>query len=585
MSAAANGGCAPDRTEQPNNARASRASAPRGEPEQTRTRPPRSRRLRRAAWRGLQAGCALVVLAELALLIAVVAFPYPVGLLDPARGGPLLVEDRHGNPLASLPGERGPARERWVPLDRIPSHALLTLVASEDARFFAHRGVDPVGIVRAVWLNLRADGTRYGGSTLTMQLVRMVHSEGKPRTLPRKLREAVLALRLERALDKRAILEQYLNRAPFGNGAYGIEAAARTYFGKPAASLSVGEATLLAVLPRGPRTYDPLRHEARALRRRAHLLALLVARGELGREEAARASAQRLALGYHAPPFRAPHFVRYAVSTLPAEVRRRGGTVRTTLDLPLQTLLERRLAEHVASLRAERVGQAGLVLLDTASGEVRAMVGSAGFETEAGQVNIVTRRRHPGSVLKPFVYALALEAGDTPATIAYDIHDVPSRYRVLRVTQPERGPVRYREALAGSYNLAAVHVLERVGEARLLTRLREAGVGPLAGGADDYGLRLALGSAKVRLLDLASAYGFLARCARSVTPMGASGSRGRGASASSSRPRWRGRRWTCSRTRTRGAPPSARSSRSICPSRSRPRPGPRAASPTRSRSA
>jgi penicillin-binding protein 1C len=474
---------------------------------------------RRGLWLGFQACCSLVVLAELVLLVAVVAFPYPVELLEPSRGGPLLVEDRHGNLLASLPGARGPARERWVSLDRIPSHALLTLIASEDARFFEHRGVDPVGIARAAWLNLRGDGGRFGGSTITMQLVRMVHSEGRPRTLSLKLHEAVLALRLERALDKRAILEQYLNRAPFGNGAHGIEAAARTYFGKPAASLSVGEATLLAVLPRGPSLYDPLRHEARALRRRAHLLALLVARGAIGREEAARASAQRLALGYHAPPFLAPHFVRYAVSTLPEEVRRQGGTLRTTLDLPLQTLLERRLAEHVAALRAERLGQAGLVVLDTESGEVRAMVGSAGFDSEAGQVNIVTRRRHPGSVLKPFVYALALEAGDTPATIALDIHDVPSRYRVRRVTQPERGPVRYREALAGSYNLAAVHVLERVTEARLVTRLREAGVGPLAGGADAYGLRLALGAAKVRLLDLASAYGFLAREGRVVPPL------------------------------------------------------------------
>jgi penicillin-binding protein 1C len=140
------------------------------------------------------------------------------------------------------------------------------------------------------------------------------------------------------------------------------------------------------------------------------------------------------------------------------------------------------------------------------------MVGSVAHGgAGGGQINITTWRRHPGSALKPFVYAQAIERGDSPATIAYDIHDVPSAYRVVKLTQPERGPVRYREALAGSYNLAAVHTLERVGVENLLTTLRRAGVGPLAGRPDDYGLRLALGSAEVRLLDLASAYGFLVR--------------------------------------------------------------------------
>jgi len=169
------------------------------------------------------------------------------------------------------------------------------------------------------------------------------------------------------------------------------------------------------------------------------------------------------------------------------------------------------VSEHVASLAHRNLDQAGVLVLDTGSGQVRAMVGSAAYGGAAGQLNITTWRRHPGSALKPFVYALAIEAGDSPASIAYDIHDVPSRYRVDRLTQPERGPVRYREALAGSYNLAAVHTLEKVGVERMMTVLRWAGVGPLAGTAEDYGLRLALGSAQVRLIDLASAYGFVAR--------------------------------------------------------------------------
>ena len=145
-----------------------------------------------------------------------------------------------------------------------------------------------------------------------------------------------------------------------------------------------------------------------------------------------------------------------------------------------------------------------MVVLDTGSGEVLAMVGSPGFAREDGQLNITVRRRHPGSALKPFVYALALEQGDSPASIAYDVHDVPSRYKVKKVTQAEHGPVRYREALAGSYNLAAVHVLERVGEERLVSRLRKAGVGAVPGDPAEYGLRLALGATRVRLVDLAA---------------------------------------------------------------------------------
>jgi penicillin-binding protein 1C len=212
--------------------------------------------------------------------------------------------------------------------------------------------------------------------------------------------------------------------------------------------------------------------------------------------------------------------VDWVLADLPADIKARGGVVRTTLDLALEEELEHRLGEHVADLRSRDLHQAGVVVLDTATGAVRAMVGSAGFDAALGQVNIAARRRHPGSALKPFIYALAIEAGDTPASIAMDVADVPSAYRVAKVTQPEHGPVRYREALAGSYNLAAVHVLEKVGVNRLLSKLREAGLPDLDGAPDDYGLRLALGSARVRLVDLAAAYGFLGRGGTVTRPSG-----------------------------------------------------------------
>jgi penicillin-binding protein 1C len=474
------------------------------------------RRIARAAWRwtvrGLVAGVVSIAVGALALAIAVHGWDYDVERLSPDRGGPLVLVDRHGVEVTRVPGEDG--RDEWVALDRVPALAVATLLVSEDDRFYEHGGVDLGGIGRAAWLNARERRVGYGGSTITMQLVWMLHSRGEPRTLRNKIGESVLAMRVERAVDKQTILEQYVNRAYFGNGATGIEAAARLYFGKPAAALSAGEATLLAVLPRAPTAYDPVRRLDAALRRREHVFALLARHGVLSAAEIERARAQPIAPALHRPARLAPHFAAWAAGTLPADVRARGGVVTTTIDLALQRRLEEIVREHVASLAHRNLDQAGMVVLDTRSAEVLAMIGSVDPDGPGGQINITTWRRHPGSALKPFVYAAAIERGDSPASIAMDIHDVPSAYRVVGLTQPERGPVRYREALAGSYNLAAVHTLEKVGVERMLTAMRAAGIGPLEGNPDDYGLRLALGSAQVRLLDVAAAYGFMARGGR-----------------------------------------------------------------------
>lgn len=445
-----------------------------------------------------------------AVLFAVYAFSYPADTLAPDRGGPLVIVDRHGQVLRSVPSADGrPGRQNWVSLDQVPSAVLLTVIASEDERFYRHRGVDGLGIARATWLNLKGGRVSYGGSTITMQLARMLHSAGQARTLKNKVKEAVLAMRMERAVDKKTILETYLNRAYYGNGAYGIEAAARLYFNKPAIGLSLAEATLLAVIPRAPGAYDPIKHLSATVRRRDYIIDMLIQRDLISDDIARHIRTQPVSPTLHPPPFFAGHFTDWVLTTLPPEVRARGGVVHTTLDLNLQLLLERRALEHVEGLRARNMQQAGVVVLDTQTGEVLAMVGSADYHGPDGQINIVTRRRHPGSALKPFVYALAIERGDDPASIAFDIHSDEPDFRVVNQTQPERGPVRYREALAGSYNMAAVDVLRRVGVARLMSLLREAGVGELSGSPDEYGLRLALGSAKVRLLDLASGYRFL----------------------------------------------------------------------------
>ncbi len=452
----------------------------------------------------------LAALAVEALIVVLVVWP-----LDPAQlrdaGTPLVIVDRHGSVLASVPAPGGrPDVDHWVPLSDVPSVAVAALIESEDHGFWDHRGVDGRGLARAAWLDVRAGRAAYGGSTLTMQVARLVYTQGEPRGLTRKLRETVQALRIERALSKREILEQWLNRAYFGNGAWGIDAAAHTYFGKPAAALSTGEVVLLVCLPRAPTAYDPIERPAAARARRDRVLELMVRRGALAADEAARARAQTLVVRLHRPAARAPHFVRWVIDGLPREVAARGGVVRTTLDGRLQDVLERRAAEHVHALAGTNVDQAGLVVLDTATGEILAWLGTADPEAAGGAIDMVTRRRHPGSVLKPFVYAAAIEAGDLPSTVAYDVRDVSPDYFVAEGGH-EHGPTRYREALGSSYNFAAVHALERAGVTRVMTALRMAGVAALPGTPDDYGLRLALGAAKVRLIDLAAGYGFAVR--------------------------------------------------------------------------
>jgi penicillin-binding protein 1C len=445
-------------------------------------------------------------------IIAVLVWPYDEDDLI-ATAEPLVVLDVRGEEIATLPAI-GIDRTRWMPLGRVPTIAVSAVVESEDARFWDHGGVDGLGLARALWLNVR--GGRYGGSTLTMQLSRILISNGEPRSVGNKAREMMLALRIERAVDKHTILEQWLNRAYFGNGQVGFDAAARFYFGKPATALSDAEALTIAVIPRAPTGYDPLKHLDATLRRRDYVLQMLVERGAVSADAADAIKATPLAIARHDAINRAPHFVGFVVDQLPADVRRAGGRVHTTLDLQLQRTLQRRVSEQVAQLSHLHLQQAGLVVMDTESTGIRAMVGSTGWSAPGGQINLTTRRRNPGSALKPFVYATAIERGDSPATIAWDIKDVTGDY--FAPSGVEHGPVRYREALASSYNFAAVDVLERIGVARLMTTMRTAGVAELPGAPNDYGLRLALGAAKVRLVDLTASYGFLVKDGKVGTP-------------------------------------------------------------------
>ncbi|MBA3556514.1 MAG: transglycosylase domain-containing protein, partial [Gemmatimonadales bacterium] len=288
--------------------------------------------------------------------------PLPHGLLDSSPAPGLLLQDRRGGELRTTRSNDG-SRRRWVSLTEMDPDLIAAFLATEDRRFYRHHGVDLRAAVRALATNQRAGRMVSGGSTITMQVARMLRPAA--RDWGGKLRQVTWALRLERHLDKHAILEQWLNRAYFGNGQVGFDAAARFYFGKSATALSDAEALTLAVIPRAPTGYDPLKHLDATLRRRDYVLQMLVARGAVSTDEAATIRATPLALARHDSINHAPHFVAYAVEQLPADVRAAGGRMHTTLDLQLQRTLQRRVTEQVAQLSHMHLQQAGVIVMDT----------------------------------------------------------------------------------------------------------------------------------------------------------------------------------------------------------------------------
>ncbi len=431
----------------------------------------------------------------------------PAGLLD--TGMPVVtLEDRFGRELRTtrtLDGSRG----GWLPLDRMDADLIAAFLAAEDHRFHRHSGVDLRALARAGWTNLKSGQVVSGGSTITMQLARMLRPS--PRTLLGKSRQMLWALRLERHLTKPAILEQYLNRVPLGQGAVGVQAASALYFGAAASDLSLGQAALLAGLARAPSGNNPLVSSSRARLRRAQPLERLVRLGFATPTAAERAAAEPLLRRQRAAPFLAPHFTTRILSWAERQGLQPAGTLRTSLDLALQTELEREVRHAVETLADRGARHAAAVVLDNRSGEILAWVGSPDFWADtAGQVDMVLSARQPGSALKPFLYALAFDRGATPASVLPDIARVyqtgTGPYRPRNYDRRFHGPVRAREALGSSYNVPAVELASRLGVGSLLHVLRGAGFASLGRSADHYGLGLALGNGDIALLELANGY-------------------------------------------------------------------------------
>ncbi len=468
--------------------------------------------------------------------------PSPESLAARASPSTTKILDRNGNLLYEVLDPRSGRRTR-VRLNALPAHLIGAIVAVEDARFYEHSGVDPVGVARAAWQGWRAGGIVSGGSTITQQLARlllMTPDERESRTALRKVREMALAVRLTSLYDKDALLEMYLNEVYFGEMSYGVEAAAQTYFGKPASQVDLAEAALLAGLIQSPAAYDPLVYVDAARARQQVVLGLMERDGVLSQAEAESARYEPLHfVGRTSEGLKAPHFVAYVRGLLESaygsEAVNAGGlVVTTTLDIDLQRAAETSIAQQLADLqrRTTQGGEpdrnlhdAALVALDVVSGEVLAMVGSADYADESidGAVNVALALRQPGSSIKPLTYAAAFDRGLTPATV---VADVPAAfltkegnlYSPLNYDQQWHGPMSLRQALATSSNMVAVRVLDTIGIPALVETARALGISTFSD-PDRFGLALTLGGGEVTLLELTGAYAGLAHVGVAAAPI------------------------------------------------------------------
>ena len=471
--------------------------------------------------------------------------------------------DRNGQVLYEILDPQA-GRRRYRPLNEISPYMIAATIATEDKNFYMNPGFDPIAIVRAFWQNYTTGEVVSGASTITQQLARALlfsPEERAARTYERKLREIILAAEITRRYSKDEILELYLNEVYYGNLAYGVEAAAQTYFHTTADKLTLSQAAFLAGLPQAPAVYDIHTNREATLARARQVLALMY---EVSQEQGcievsvsphpicvtaddiAQAAAELEVYDFPRPSFdiRYPHWVMYVRQLLEERygaqaLYRSGFTVYTTLDPQLQDAAQAAAREQVQALaEAHHVTNAAVVVLRPSTGEILALVGSVDFYDESidGQVNMALAPRQPGSTMKPFTYTAAFEKGWTPATLIWDVpsefppsgdpNDPRPPYKPVNYDGRFHGPVTVRYALANSYNVPAVKALAFVGiyddpntpyEDGLIAFTRRLGITSLT--RPDYGLSLTLGGGEISLLEMTAAYAVYANLGRRVPPV------------------------------------------------------------------
>ena len=425
--------------------------------------------------------------------------------------------DRNGKLLQEVNDPQG-GRRTLVPLREIPMNAREATVAAEDASFYDNPGFDIRAVVRATYQWVRSGTPQSGASTITQQLVKNTLL-GPEQTAERKIKETFLAMELTRRYSKDQILEMYMNEISYGNRAYGIEAAAETYFGKPALQLTLPEASLLAGLPQAPSFYDPYTNMPAAKDRQSYVLDQMVKTGgiTLAQRDAAAAAPLNLVPPSQSAPQEAPHFVTYVRQLVEQQfgteaLYRAGLQITTSLDLDLQHLAEQSARDHIADIKKRNATNAALVSIQPSSGEIMAMLGSVNFNDQSinGQVNVALSLRQPGSTLKPFTYITAFSKGWNPATMLWDIPTTfPGGYKPNDFDNKFPGPLTVRQALAQSRNIPAVEALQFVTVQDMLATAHQFGIEDLRE-PDRYGLSVTLGGGEVKLLDLTYAYSVFA---------------------------------------------------------------------------
>jgi len=395
--------------------------------------------------------------------------------------------------------------------ERLPDKYVQAVLTWEDKRFHRHPGVDPLAMMRALVLNLRSGGRVSGGSTITMQVIRL--SRPRSRTYVNKLREVLLALKLTLHSSKQVVLDTYANHVPMGGNVVGMSTASWCYYGKPAQELTWSEACLFAVLPNSPALLNLQigREELRDKRNR--LLARLQKSGLMDSTTLLLAQAESLPAGHFKLPFEAPHFAQQIINAAG------GGIVKSSLDLRLQETVEGRLKAHHAYLKSRGIANLAVLVAETQTGKVRTYMGSQDFFDNAaqGQVDGIRSRRSTGSLLKPFLVAKALDRG--PFTIDSQIQDVPTYFGTFapqNASKTYSGSASINELLVSSLNIPAVRLLNTIGVSDFYDMLLDLGFTGLFRGADGYGLALILGGAEASLWEMVQAYVELGRLGEPV---------------------------------------------------------------------
>ncbi len=413
-------------------------------------------------------------------------------------------------------GTRGDIVGVSVRLHEMPDYLVDAVIATEDRRFYSHFGLDPLGVLRAAWANLRAGRIVQGGSTITQQLAKNIFLTPE-RSIRRKAQEMLLALWLEQKYSKDGILTLYLNRVYFGSGTYGVSAAAQKYFGKPVSALDLSEAAMLAGLLKAPSRYAPTRDLALARARAEQVLANMVDAGFLTGSGARAAVSRPATVRARGGAYGVQYYLDWVVESLPDYIGRPDADliVETTLDPRLQSLAEEKMAAAFARAGDKaRVGQGAMLVL-APDGAVRAMVGGRSYAQS--QFNRATQaRRQPGSAFKPFVYLTALERGMTPDTVMRDSPLIFGDWQPRNFSGKFAGEVSLEVALRDSINTVAVKVSEKAGRRQVIDTAHRLGIlselQPTPA--------IALGASEVALLELTAAYVPFANGGRAVLPHG-----------------------------------------------------------------